>query len=136
VLELPDVTPLMAETRDHELVQLALHDCLKDISFGDYQCPRVRAELSSKLRTGRATLRALRKLADQQAQTELDPALELVEVGDVTKIDDLLSELSIAERLDGMIDRYLKRLLFVRGLKSLSSASSAPSRPTRITKAA
>jgi hypothetical protein len=80
-------------------------------------------------------LRALRKQADEEAQTELGPALELVEIGDVATTDYLLNELSIAERLDSLIDRYFKRLLFVRGLKSLSSSSAAPS-PSRIPRAA
>jgi hypothetical protein len=81
-------------------------------------------------------LRELRKQAEQEAKAELGPALELVEIGDVATTDYLLQEISIAERLDGMIDRCLKRLLFVRGLKSLSSTSSAPSSSTRTTKAA
>ena len=80
-------------------------------------------------------LRALRKQADEEAETELGPALELVEIGDVATTDYLLKEISIAERLDGMIDRCLKRLLFVRGLKSLSSTSSAASSPSRIRRA-
>jgi hypothetical protein len=79
-------------------------------------------------------LRALRRQADQQAQTELGPALELVEAGDVVTTDHLLSELSIAERLEDMIDRCIKRLLMVRGYKSLSL--SAPSSPARISKVA
>ena len=61
-------------------------------------------------------LRVLRKQADQEAQTELGPALEFVVAGDVATTDHLLSELSIAERLEDMIDRCLKRLLMVKGL--------------------
>jgi len=71
-------------------------------------------------------LRALRRQADTEAQTELGPALELVEAGDVATTDYLLSELSIAERLDSMIDRSLKRLLFVRGIKSVSPTGPSP----------
>jgi hypothetical protein len=37
----------------------------------------------------------------------------------------LLHELSLVDRLDGMIDRCLKRLLFVRCLKSISKALAA-----------
>jgi hypothetical protein len=70
-------------------------------------------------------LRALRKQGDQEAKSQLGPALELVEIGHVATTGHLLGELSIAERLDGMIDRYIKRLLLVRGLKSLSVPSSA-----------
>jgi hypothetical protein len=81
-------------------------------------------------------LRALRKQADEEAQTELGAALELVEIGDVATTEYLLNELSIAERLDSMIDRCFKRLLFVRGLKSLSSSSSGAPSPSRILRAA
>ncbi len=61
--------------------------------------------------------------ADRQAQSELGSALELVQIGDVATTDYLLDEISIIERLDGMIDRCLKRLLLVRGVKSLSSSA-------------
>jgi hypothetical protein len=81
-------------------------------------------------------LRALRKQADDEARSQLGPALELVEIRDVATTDYLLSELAIAERLDSMIDRYLKRLLFVRGLKSLPSPSSADPSSSRIPRAA
>lgn len=81
-------------------------------------------------------LRALRKQADEKVQNELGPALELVEIGDVATVDYLLNELSIRERLDSLIDRKLKQLLFVRGLKSLSLPSSAVSPPARIGRAA
>ena len=33
-------------------------------------------------------------------------------------VDDLLKDLAVEDRLDGLLDRCLKRLLFVRGLKS------------------
>ena len=57
----------------------------------------------------------------------LGDTYELVEIGDAATLDGLMKELATEERLDIMIDRCLKRLLFLRGLKSLSSAaSSAP----------
>jgi hypothetical protein len=83
-------------------------------------------------------LRALRKSADEQARTELGAAIELVEIGEVATIDYLEKELSIIERLDAMIGRCYKSLLYVRGIKSMSSSSSSsavPSQP-RLTKAA
>jgi hypothetical protein len=52
-------------------------------------------------------LRALRKQVEEEAKSELGPALDLVEVGDVATTDYLLKELSIAERLDNMIGRCL-----------------------------
>jgi len=78
-------------------------------------------------------VKAAKKAADEQARKELGALYELVELGDVATIDYLQNELSLIERLDGMIDRCIKRLLLVRGLKSISSsASTAPSGPKRI----
>jgi hypothetical protein len=51
-------------------------------------------------------------------------AYSLATIPNVGSIESLLQELSIIDRLDGMIDRCLKRLLFVRGLKSISASSS------------
>lgn len=75
-------------------------------------------------------VRAEQQAAKKQAKKELGEDWNLVELGDTVTIEQLLDELSVVDRLDGMLDRYLKRLLFVRGLKSLSSGSStAPSPP-------
>jgi hypothetical protein len=41
----------------------------------------------------------------------------------------LMSSLALEDRLDGLIDKCLKRLLFVRGVKSVSSASGSASSP-------
>jgi hypothetical protein len=42
-------------------------------------------------------------------------------------LEQLMSVLAVEERLDTMIDRCLKRLLFLRGLKSIAPAKSASS---------
>jgi hypothetical protein len=68
-------------------------------------------------------VRRAEKSADKQARRELGEAWELVEMGEVTTIDYLLHELAVIERLDAMIERSLKRLLLVRGVKSMESAS-------------
>jgi hypothetical protein len=49
----------------------------------------------------------------------------LVEIGEAATLDGLMKELASEERLEAMIDRCLKRLLFLRGLKSLPSAASS-----------
>lgn len=69
--------------------------------------------------------------AEEEIKTELGAASDLVEIGDVATTNYLLKELAIVDRLDGMIDRCLKRLLFVRGLKSISSSSATVSSPPR-----
>ena len=55
----------------------------------------------------------------------LGDVYKLIDIGEPATIDGLMKELDIKERLDGLIDRCLKRLLMVRGVKSLSSAPSS-----------
>jgi hypothetical protein len=47
--------------------------------------------------------------------------------GEITTMEQLMNVLAVEERLDTMIDRCLKRLLFLRGLKSIAPAKSASS---------
>jgi hypothetical protein len=67
--------------------------------------------------------------ATDQARSELGDMYELAEIGEIATIDQLMKELAVEERLDAMIDKCLKRLLFVRGLKSISSSSSSAPLP-------
>ena len=71
-------------------------------------------------------LKALRKRADEQAQTELGSAIALVEIGEVVTFEYMEKELAMMERLDAAIARDQKSLLYVRGIKSMTSATSAP----------
>jgi len=68
--------------------------------------------------------------ADDQARRELGKDYPLSKIGETATIEYLMRELDVEERLDGMIDRLLKRLLVLRGLKSLSRDS--PSTPSNI----
>jgi hypothetical protein len=70
------------------------------------------------------TIRAV----EEQAQTELGDAYVLAEIGTTASFRQLVNELEVQEQLDAMIDKCLKRLLFLRGVKSLAPASS----PARI----
>jgi hypothetical protein len=67
--------------------------------------------------------------ADQQARQELGDIHKLIDVGEPATIEGLMKELDVRERLDGMIDKCLKRLLFVKGsqvyLASLPFSTSA-----------
>jgi len=56
-----------------------------------------------------------------QVKNALGENFKFVEIGEAATFDGLEKELSVKERLDFLIDRYLKRLLFLRGLKSISS---------------
>jgi hypothetical protein len=68
-----------------------------------------------------------------EVRRELGENFRLVEIGDTATVEGLLRDLQIEERIDALIDKCLKRLLFLRGLKSISLASpSAPQQ--RITK--
>jgi len=70
------------------------------------------------------------RAANDEARKELGDIYELVEIGKTATVGCLLEDLEVEERLDAMIDKCLKRLLFLRGLKSLSTASSsAPPQP-------
>jgi hypothetical protein len=80
-------------------------------------------------------IRAATEAAKRETREELGEAMQLVEMGSEVTIERLFEELSVVERLDGMIDRAIKRLLLVRGVKSMSLSSSiapAPSRKRRV----
>ena len=67
---------------------------------------------------------AQRKAADHQARTELGGAMELVKIGEVATIEYLEKELALLDRLNGMIARAFKSLLYVRGIKTLPSSGA------------
>ena len=75
--------------------------------------------------TDPAVVREGYRAAEEQARQELGDVYKLIDIGEPATIDGLMKELDIKERLDGLIDRCLKRLLMVRGVKSLSSAPSS-----------
>jgi hypothetical protein len=56
----------------------------------------------------------------------------LVEMGAGATLKELTAYLVVEERLDSLIDRCFKRLLFIRGLKSLPAASSARPAPLQV----
>jgi hypothetical protein len=64
-----------------------------------------------------------RAAAEAQAREELGDVCDLTQV-DATE-DRLTSEIETRARLDEMIDKCLKRLLFLRGLKSVSRPAPA-----------
>jgi hypothetical protein len=79
-------------------------------------------------------IRAAIAAAEKETREELGEAIQLVEMGREVTIERLFEELSVVERLDGMIDRCIKCLLLVRGAKSMSlspPATPATSRKRR-----
>ena len=75
------------------------------------------------------------RVADDQARKELGDSYKLVETGEAATFDALRDELDFQERLDGLIYKCLKRLLFLRGLKSMSAASPALPAPAETPRA-
>jgi hypothetical protein len=100
-----------------------------------WEIPLLLGEREEKTRSPEE-LRALRKEADERAQRELGPALELIEIGRVATTDHLLGEPALIERLDGMIARCLKQLVLMRGVKSISLSVPAESSQPRVKRVA
>ena len=72
------------------------------------------------------------RAADDIARNKLGDMYELAKMADTVTIACLMEDLAVEERLDAAIDKSLKRLLLVKGVKSVSASSSlAP--PNRIT---
>jgi hypothetical protein len=71
-----------------------------------------------------AEKRAANEKEVQMARKELGEDSELVDVGEVATTSFLLDQVAIEDRLDGVIDRCLRRLLVVRGIKSMTVQSS------------
>jgi hypothetical protein len=61
----------------------------------------------------------------RRARQELGWRCEFLDMAEDATVDRLLKELAVEERLDNLIERCLKRLLFLRGLKSVSASSSS-----------
>jgi hypothetical protein len=67
-----------------------------------------------------------RRGAEYRIRTELGEEIyELVKMGEIATIDRLMKDLEVLDRLGAMFDKYLKRLLMLKGLKSISSEPSA-----------
>ncbi len=66
---------------------------------------------------------AAMRAAEDQARKELGSAYKLARI-DAT-VERLMDDLAVLERLNASIDKCLRQLLLVRGLKSISAASSA-----------
>jgi hypothetical protein len=55
--------------------------------------------------------------AEEEAKNELGEVYKLAEVDEATSFQELRQELNIQERLDNLIEKCLKRLLLLRGIK-------------------
>jgi hypothetical protein len=89
-----------------------------------HQCCQVNSSLSRQRRRTRGN-RTSKPAAEDQARKELGYTYEFVELGGIATFDGLTRALAIEEQLFAMLDKCLKRLLLVRGLKSISGTSSS-----------
>jgi hypothetical protein len=72
---------------------------------------------------------------EQSAREELGEDYELVAAGEIATRSRLEEELKLGANLDGHIERCLKRLLHVKGIKSLSAAP-VPAPPRQLSRGA
>src|SRR5262249_37611321 len=70
-----------------------------------------------------------RRETEDDIRKELGASYELVAIGKAGTFEGLAEDLDLLERIDGMIDKCLKRLLHVRGLKAISAPSSFGPQP-------
>jgi hypothetical protein len=75
---------------------------------------------------------AIRAAEDQTRKEFGDDVFELVDMGEMGKIESIMSDFELQDRLDALVEKSLKRLLFVRGLKSISAPSSSPPPKPRV----
>jgi hypothetical protein len=59
------------------------------------------------------------RAAEAEARKELKELYRLVEIGDEATIPSLMNDLAVHERLDAMMEKCLKLLLLIRGVKSV-----------------
>jgi len=62
------------------------------------------------------------RVGRDRVRKELGDDFEFVKIGEAATLTGLTEELDVKERLDTLIDRCLKRLLLVRGVKSIAAA--------------
>jgi hypothetical protein len=67
------------------------------------------------------TIKKQLQAAEGRTREELGDVYDLAEMGEDATLEGLARQLAIRERLDAAIDRCLKRLLLVRGVKTFST---------------
>jgi hypothetical protein len=94
--------------------------------------PRLEKEREEQLAEAFSALQRKIEAGEKGGEAKKEAAASLAVVNDITgmaTLNGLLKALEVQERLDGLIDRCLKRLLFIRGLKSLAGSAESPSAP-------
>ncbi len=65
-----------------------------------------------------------RKRSRQKVRAKLGSAIELIDAGSALTTAFLIDELALVERMDGIINRYIKQLLMIRGAKALQKTNA------------
>jgi hypothetical protein len=80
----------------------------------------------------REQIRIDKKAAEAEAKEEFGHAPELIDLRELVEFEKLQQELSLVVQIDGMIDRSIKRLLMLRGIKSLSPPNTKTESTPRV----
>ena len=86
----------------------------------------VEAKFHERTKT-RTEVEELSAAAEDRVRGEFGAAYALVEIGEAASFDALERDLALEERIDSMIERCLKRLLYLHGLKSVSGTIASGS---------
>ena len=114
----PEIPPVV-----HPVIPSGVHsvdDYLNSINRVEEEARRAQEET---LRAQEEAQRQGYQIAKDQAKQELGDIYELVKIGEPATLEGLMKELDVIERLDTAINKCLKQLMMVRGIKSLASNS-------------
>jgi hypothetical protein len=78
------------------------------------------ATSASNSPTEQPDAKAIVRSAEKSVRKELGDLYDLIEVGHASSLDGLAEDLTIEAKFDEVIDKKLKRLLHLRGIKSMS----------------
>jgi hypothetical protein len=90
-------------------------------SVANRRSTKIRSSIAPIFGPPRPAWRAAHELGEYYALTQEDIATR----------DSLIAELQVEERLDAAIEKCIKRLLMLRGVKSMSMSSSQPAHPSK-----
>jgi len=127
----PRVAPL--HERFEELLDGIVAGAVGHDNVRAWMAARVVANTSSPPPTeDEVPLEQKREAAEEEARQELGDLYELAAIGKSATLEGLAEYLDIVDRIDAKIDKLLKRLLFLKGLKSISESPSLPSPQRRL----
>jgi hypothetical protein len=137
-----ELTP--SGTLEHDIVATVAHLVWRKQNLGTFFHPIEQEQGGNRSNTKEEDLRSLserelvdlyfrtiHKGSDDDAGNKHGLTSELARTVNTATLEGLMRKLDLEDHIDSLIDRCLKRLLFLRGLKSISSNSTS-TRPARI----